>query len=176
MNVKGGLYAKPKQKSIPIPYETTLGERFEHNIVDFGRLLWTELVKDPLVFLKVSSVKHRLEQMSQAAAQYYLSNKYFPAQTEFNVTHREVPRGFRSFPDIDLPTPLWSNLSLSHIGRTHYKLTYLSGGEGLTAWFKIIAQGDLDGDGVHSNFEFHGTVSPDGFPVLSVLHSFDEDE
>ncbi len=79
-------------------------------------------------------------------------------------------------PPADWNDPAWVCLKFSINEPQFYKYSYTSSGEGVTAAYTALAEGDLDGNGNTSTFSLVGKGSPTGDAQRISLSILNEDE
>jgi prepilin-type N-terminal cleavage/methylation domain-containing protein len=127
-----------------------------------------------------------LRRMYDGAVAYYMSdhadnlgigqNKRFP--NSCGPTPATPPKGHPLLVDQSAwATPEWSALSFGVTDPLRYSYTFDNNGEtGAKAFSRMIAQGDLDGDGIPSTFFRTCTGEIDGIMGGSALFMIDEIE
>ena len=95
--------------------------------------------------------------------------KTYPKTSEPAMTHKEIPKGGAMLPDADPNEQVWQDLSHSLDEPINFRLTYTSGGMGKDAWCEVLAEGDIDGDGVTSSFKQRCTVDDNGEPTCGKI-------
>lgn len=70
---------------------------------------------------------------------------------EYTTHSSGVPKGERVMPDADWDEAVWREMRFSIEDPCYYRYTYRTGGVDKDAWFEIVAEGDLDGDGKTSS-------------------------
>lgn len=69
-----------------------------------------------------------------------------------------VPQGKKEIPDVKWTDQGMRGLWNDWLDPTYFRYTYRTGGEGQGAWFEVIAEGDLNGDGKASKYVRRGEV------------------
>ena len=141
---------------------------------------------------KVAEAAEQLEFLSHAAATYYAQPRLDAARG----TQYCLPEPAGPAPDVPSPQSVvvdfaaapgaatWKALGFAPKGPLRYRYTFLPAAAGCwsepdprTNSFTIRAEGDLDGDGIYSNFERRATLAPQGKTLPDpVLHIYDRIE
>lgn len=120
---------------------------------------------------KTAEAVDKLAYLYRMSAAYVTSERYtqgvggsavvaqFPVSE--SLTPSAVPSGVKVVdgPAVWDSSPTWHSLSFSIADPHYYSYEYVSMGTGTTALFTARAQGDLDGDSIHSTFERVGQLN-----------------
>ena len=93
-----------------------------------------------------------------------LEEKTFPLAQKPVFSHKKVPSGTSELADADFNLMVWQDLSFMIAEPTYYQYEYKSEGSGSKATYTVTARGDMDGDGIFSEFVRSGNVTNDGEP------------
>ena len=130
---------------------------------------------------KTSEAHMRLNMIAEGALAFYQMEQYtnegepipneqrtFPVTCNKIIwTHDQTPSGNKGAPTADFSAQVWGNLSFSLSEPSYYRYGYKDNCQkGKLAGFEVIAEGDLDGDGIYSTFKRMGTITDD-YPNIS---------
>ena len=111
------------------------------------------------------------EQYDEHNNQIPFEEKKFPETPEDGIsTHYRIPEGDPHSPDCDFENQPWASLGFELNQESYFRYTYRSGGVGQNAWFEVVVEGDLDGDGKTSTFYQEGTISAMREVAITPLH------
>lgn len=96
------------------------------------------------------------------------AQKPYPASV--GLTPAEVPKG-ESVADREgtWSHPTWQALEFGFDRPHYYSFSFESQNKPNGSHFVARAHGDLDGDGIHSRFEIHGSMKPNEEPQVSAI-------